>query len=522
MQKDMKPTFSSIVGAIALGAVALTCFDAQADLPESVRELIESGDFDEAIRMAEEGLAEAPEGKGSGVYYQVLGEAQYYAPGHRRESALNFTEARQRGVSEASLFLGRLAMLDFNFGEAQRLFGEYANAQRKAKRQLDPDLAYDQADAAEGARQFERMQDIVVIDAVNVPRQDFFKHLRLPLSAGRVVDIEELSLPADGRERGRAAYVSESGDLMMWTEMNDSTGMLSLVEATRLMDGSLSAPQYAPDWLGQEGDVINPFLSADGTTLYFAANGDNSVGGYDIFLATRDPQTGEYLQPVNAGIPFNSAADEYVMAIDEENGVGWWATDRHYLTDGKVTLYVYILPEERRTLNADDEEKRLRARLDDIRLTWVPPAVAGTDDDEEEDDDDSDGSDASSDHPAESEDPAVLARRYNALAAEIRKIQPGQKPRRHDCTIPIGQGRYIYSAEEVSTPEQRQIVQDYIAAEKRCRDDEKRLSEMRRDYARQSSRALSGEISALEEGVEKQRKQITELLSNLYRLLGAR
>ncbi|MDE5957022.1 MAG: hypothetical protein K2G78_01785, partial [Muribaculaceae bacterium] len=130
--------------------------------------------------------------------------------------------------------------------------------------------------------------------------------------------------------------------------------------------------------------------------------------------------------------------------------------------------------------------------------------------------------DASSDHPAESEDPAVLARRYNALAAEIRKIQPGQKPRRHDCTIPIGQGRYIYSAEEVSTPEQRQIVQDYIAAEKRCREDEKRLSEMRRDYARQSSRALSGEISALEEGVEKQRKQITELLSNLYRLLGAR
>lgn len=509
----MKPTFSNIVGAIALGAVALTCFDAYAGLPESVRELIESGDFDAAIRMAEEGLSEAPEGKGAGVYYQVLGEAQYYSPGHRRESALNFTEAHQRGVAEASLFLGRLAMLDFNFPEAQRLFGEYAAAQRKAKRQLDPDLAYDQADVAEGARQFERMQDIVVIDAVRVPRNEFFKHLRLPLSAGRIAAVEELPLGADGRERGRAAYVSESGDLMMWTEMNDSTGMLSLVEATRLMDGTLSTPHYAPDFLGQEGDVINPFLSADGTTLYYAANGDNSVGGYDIFLATRDPQTGDYLQPVNAGIPFNSAADEYLMAIDEENGVGWWATDRHYLPDGLITLYVYILPEERKVLNADDEEKRLRARLDDIRLTWVPV--------ESEDDEEGDEEDEASERPAiaEKEDPAVLARRYSALAAEIRKIEPGQKPRRHDCKIPTGGGHYIYSVDDVESPELKQLVQEYIVAEKRYRDDTARLAAMRRDYARQSSRALSGEIYNLEQSVEKQQRELTALLSNLYRRL---
>ncbi len=511
-----------MVGAIALMAVALTAFKADADMADEIRLLIDEGDYAAAIKVAEEAIADEANARQLGSLYQALGEALYNAPGKRRESGLAFQEAKTRGVADASLYLGRLAMLDYDFPTAQRLFGEYTTAQRKAKRALDPDLAFDQADAAEGERQFERMQDIVVIDAVKVKRRDFFKHLRLPLSAGRVVGATELPLP-DGREYAGSAYISESGDLMMWSEMNDSTGMLGLSEATVLMDGTLSDPHPAPDFLGQEGDAMNPFLSADGTTLYYVANGDNSVGGYDIFLATRDPQTGEYLQPVNAGIPFNSAADEYVMAIDEENGVGWWATDRHYLPDDMITLYVYVLPDERVNLRADDDEKRMRARLDDIRVTWVPASIAADDDvdnDDDEDDDDAEGSAASSTSSSEPQpDPAALARKYSALAAEIRKIEPGQKPRRHDCVIPLGKGRYIYSADDVATARDKEIVNQYVAASRKYDSDVEQLAAMRRDYARQSSRALSGEIASLEESVERQRAQITMLLSELYKRL---
>ncbi|MDE5902990.1 MAG: hypothetical protein K2H21_07210, partial [Muribaculaceae bacterium] len=354
-----------------------------------------------------------------------------------------------------------------------------------------------------------------VIDTVQVPREDFFRYLRLPLSAGRVVASSEIPDATGNKEKGGTAYISESGDLMMWTELNDSTGMLQLAEATRLTDGSLSTPQYAPDFLGQEGDVINPFLSADGTTLYYAANGENSVGGYDIFMATRDPQTGDYLQPVNAGIPFNSSADEYIMAIDEENGVGWWATDRHYLPDGKITLYVYVLPEEWRLLRADDEEKRLRARLDDIQLTWTPPMdEAGDDDEGETGDMDADDEDSVGE---KRESPAEAARRYAALAAEIRKIEPGQKPRRHDCVIPLPGGGYIYSADDVKTPEQKKLIEEYIKAERQYKSDLSHLAELRRDYARQTSRSASGEIASLETDVEHQRDALTSLLSAFYR-----
>lgn len=501
-----------MVGTITLGSMVLTIFDSKADLADDIRLYIEDGEYATALQMASLAVNDPDNERQLGRLYQVLGEAQYHTPGMRRESHLAFIEARQRGVADASLYLGRLAMLDFDFKEAQKLFGEYSAVMRKAKRQVDAAFEFDLEDAREGETQFERMQDIVVIDAVKVPRKEFFKHLRLPLSAGRVLPVEELPLGNDGKERGRTGYVSESGDLMMWTELNDSTGLLQLMEASRLMDGTLSDPHEAPDFLGQDGDVINPFLSADGTTLYYAANGDNSVGGYDLFIATRDPLTGEYLQPVNAGIPFNSAADEYVMAIDEENGVGWWATDRHYLPDDMVTLYVYVLPEERVNLNAPDEEKRLRARLEDIRLTWYPVAAEDEDDEEDDDSDDDDG-------PAMTKDPQALAKQYAALAAEIRKIEPGQKPRRHDCEIPLGKGRFIYSADDVRTPAQKELVAKYIAAEKSLKLEMAQLAEVRRDYARQTSRAASGEISRLEDSVAARKHEITRILSDLYRSL---
>lgn len=503
-----------LAGAVALGAMALANpVLIKADVADDIRYYLEEGEFDTASQMLALALEDTENSSIAGKLYQLEGEIQYNSPGQRRASHLAFMEARQRGIPEASLYLGRLAMLDYNFPEAQKLFGEYSERMKKAKRQLDPDFTFDTADLEEGKRQFARMQEIVVIDAVKVPKKEFFKHLRLPLSAGRVVATSELPLTA-GVERGPAGYISESGELMMWSELNDSTGMLGLMEASKLIDGTLSEPHPAPDFLAQEGDAINPFLSADGTTLYYAANGDNSVGGFDIFLATRDPLTGEYLQPVNAGIPFNSAADEYVMAIDEENGVGWWATDRHYLPDDQITLYVYVLPEARVNLDTDDEEKRLRARLDDIRLTWTPVATSAETEDEESDEDEETAT--ATEHRESGEE---LAKRYSALASEIRKIEPGQKPGRRDCVIPLGKGKYIYSADDVRGAEEKRLVEEYIAAEKRYQSDRARLSQLRREWAAQDSRGASLEISSLEESVESQRRAITTLLSNLYRLL---
>ena len=49
-----------------------------------------------------------------------------------------------------------------------------------------------------------------------------------------------------------------------------------------------------------------PFMMGDGQTLYFAAEGGDGLGGYDIYVTRYDTEEDQFLHPVNIGMPFNS------------------------------------------------------------------------------------------------------------------------------------------------------------------------------------------------------------------------
>ena len=59
-------------------------------------------------------------------------------------------------------------------------------------------------------------------------------------------------------------------------------------------------------------DLNYPSMNSDGITLYFAAKGEASLGGYDIFITRYDAEDGSYLKPDNMGLPFNSPFNEYM------------------------------------------------------------------------------------------------------------------------------------------------------------------------------------------------------------------
>lgn len=437
------------------------------------------------------------------------------------EARLLVDAAKKAGQPEGWYLSGKLAMLDYNFPQAQKDFAEYRRiAKIKKYNRFDTSVAEAMEGVKEGNLQFDRFRDIVVIDAIKVKKDKFFKHLRLPLSAGRIVDVDEI--PGDAAGRGEAGFISEGGDFMMWSDMfeddisdNGETFETPYIAETNVLtDGTLSTPKPIRN-LGEDADY--PFLTGDGMTLYYSAYGENTVGGRDIFIATRDPQTGEYRTPVNAGFPFNSAADDYLLVIDEENGVGWWATDRHLLED-EVVLYVFLLPDGRKNYEGTPDEKRDRGILDNIRVTWTSTSA---DDDADDEDDEADGDSSTEKTPEQlAEEQAERERFYQEKAAEIRKIKPGQKPRRHDCMIPIAPGKYIYSADDVKTSRQRQLVEEYILKEKDYNELKGRLGSLRKQYASNPTDNLRREIETLEISEEKGRIELITILSALYHDMG--
>jgi hypothetical protein len=69
-------------------------------------------------------------------------------------------------------------------------------------------------------------------------------------------------------------------------------------------------------------------------------------------------------------MPFNSPFNDYMMAIDEQKGIGWFASDR-FQPEGQVCVYTFI-PNERVTLIEGEEETYMarRAAISSIRDSW--------------------------------------------------------------------------------------------------------------------------------------------------------
>lgn len=79
--------------------------------------------------------------------------------------------------------------------------------------------------------------------------------------------------------------------------------------------------------LNSEADEIAPFLSLDGKTLYFSSDNAQSVGGFDVFKATRD-ENGMWSKPTNLGYTVNSYSDEVGFSMIADGTKGYISSNR--------------------------------------------------------------------------------------------------------------------------------------------------------------------------------------------------
>ena len=119
-------------------------------------------------------------------------------------------------------------------------------------------------------------------------------------------------------------------------------------------------------------DINFPFLMPDASTLFFSAKGHNSIGGFDIYTTRLDVDNGGFYIPDNYGLPYNSTANDYFLAIDERNNLGWLVSDR-YQPEDKVCIYIFV-PNKNRVKLAqegfDNNTIKKLAQLNSIQDTW--------------------------------------------------------------------------------------------------------------------------------------------------------
>ena len=215
----------------------------------------------------------------------------------------------------------------------------------------------------------EATQQIVFIDSVVVETDSLLAAITVDPEVG-LLDRCRHFFNASNAPAEAWVFCNEMGNKCYYAGLdNDST--IHLFTADKI-DGQWGEAAR----LSGLGDNLRhanyPFMMADGQTLYFAAKGEESLGGYDIFVSRQSDDNAHFFKAENIGMPFNSEANDYLYVIDEFTGIGYFATDRRQ-PQGYACIYCFIPPAVRHTYDQDalgDSRLRSLAAINSIADTW--------------------------------------------------------------------------------------------------------------------------------------------------------
>lgn len=369
------------------------------------------------------------------------------------------------------LIRAREAYRDYDISEAERMLSQARNKRPDELTRDDIDRMEQEVTIARNS--LDRIERLVILDSISVAKDDFLSRYRLPVSAGKISD------GGDDDSATGYMYTSESGDYRLWAAPDSLTGQQVIYESSQLMDKSWTAP-HALTSLSQNGDAAYPFMMPDGITLYYALTGPESMGGYDLMIATRDGVDGDFMQPQNLGMPYNSPGNDYMMAVDEERGIGWFATDRD-APEGMTTVYVYKLNDLRNNYDPEEEDDlESLARLRDWRSTQ------GDED-------------------------------YSALLEEIDNIPAGNDDEEAEFHLPMPAGRVYTSYDDFQSVRARDLMESYVDDLDSYNDLSDQISDLRRQYHSHPSQSMKQRISGLEKQQAASRRALRKKLSDIYK-----
>jgi outer membrane protein OmpA-like peptidoglycan-associated protein/tetratricopeptide (TPR) repeat protein len=120
-------------------------------------------------------------------------------------------------------------------------------------------------------------------------------------------------------------WISEDGTTLYFaSDMPGGEGGTDIYK-TEKKNGRWELPQNAGPNVNSAGDEFYPFLGND-TTLFFSSNGHGGLGGLDLYLSYL--RGSNYTLPKNLGFPLNTSSDDFSLILDKTGRRGMFASNR--------------------------------------------------------------------------------------------------------------------------------------------------------------------------------------------------
>lgn len=283
------------------------------------------------------------------------------------EKCLTF--ASKKRIRDSFLYLGQIYALQYKFDESEKMFNTYKSLLKKkgdetAVAKLEDKEKY----MSRIRRMVNNTEDIQIVDSVVIDKAEFLDAYLLSQSGGSLNYFNKIFNA--NRNVESVVYMNEKGSKIYFGQP-DSSAHYRLYSMEMLMDKyGNEKPLSATNFNLGNGNTNYPFIMSDGVTIYFASEDTESLGGYDLFVSRYNMNNDVYLAPERLNMPFNSPYNDYMLVIDEEKGIGWFASDR-FQEDGQVCIYTFIPNSTTTIIQGEDlAYKARRALILAIKDSW--------------------------------------------------------------------------------------------------------------------------------------------------------
>lgn len=364
------------------------------------------------------------------------------------EKALPYLQkAVERDVENAYRYMGDYYVQDGDYDNAIEYYETYLDKVDPADKRFE-EYTRKLEQAKLEYKYIKRVEKVIFIDSVIIEKDKFLSAYHIGQECGTLGSTKYL---IGGVSNEGTAYSTEMRDKIYYSDV-DANGVMQLYMCYKMLD-EWSKPALLQGM--PEGDKNYPFMMSDGVTIYFANNSNEGLGGYDLYVTRYNTATDRYLLAENLGMPFNSAANDYMMVIDEMNKLGWFATDRNQ-PDSLVCIYTFIPNEVKQYYDYESGDRKEILKASRIH------SIAATQTDEE-----------------------AIRQAQQSLLKLTMNI--ASKETKVDFTFVIDDFTDYHSLKDFKNPEARQLYQDWENKKKQLAKQYQQLEAMRVRYTQSST-----------------------------------
>lgn len=330
---------------------------------EQAQKLYANGQYEKAKPVFQKYVKSQPANGNYNLWYGVC----CLKTGHAANAVKYLETAVKKRIPSGQLYLAQAYNDTYRFEDAINCYEEYIDA--LAKRKQPTEEAEKLLEKCKlNFRMFKGVEEVCIIDSFVVDKAGFLKTYKISEESGKLYTFNEY-FKTEGDHPG-TVYETELANKVYYSETGKNE-RLDIFSKNKLGE-EWSKGLPLPGSINASGNTNYPYVLTDGVTIYYASDGESSIGGYDIFVTRYNTNTDTYLTPENVGMPFNSPSNDYMYVIDEYNNLGWFASDRNQAAD-KVCIYVFVPNSSKQIYNYESMSPQqiiALAQLHSLKDTW--------------------------------------------------------------------------------------------------------------------------------------------------------